>query len=389
MVRPPRLADTEAASAFLRGWHEGSERRVPLSASWRAPDVRPSTSIPRIVEHMESRRSPAVVFSGRLDTGDAPQAPRDTRASVIVDPKVASSGLVSQCVTDGNESGGTGRAAAGDMGSASSRQPELEASVSRGEPRIGARAAGRMDLADAAFERIGALRPTPGLLRSSVLLADFTWNTRTGRSRNSQWKVWVEFCRQEKRALLPATEAHFVAFIGWLASEREAQPRQVSSSSLPQYFSAVRQMQVILTGTLVRLYPFVANVTRAFARWEGKTYPQRKVRIGVAASVVQGIWRVVMQTGDPSRLRDVAMVMFAYCFNGLRESSVLILRADQVELHVNEMVARLSFVKGQMESHVPLVRYHRIAQAHASPLDLCLRWKHARGRHRCFFGLQG
>lgn len=386
---PRRLADTEAASAFRRGWNDGSERRFPLSAGGRAPNVRTQASIPRIVEPMEPRRSPTLVSCGRPDTGDAPQAPRDARASVIAHPEVAASGLVPQGVTNGIASARTGRSTAGDMGWASSAQPELEAPAGGSEPRIGTRAAGRMVLADAALERMGALRPTRGLLRSSQLLADFAWSTRTERSRNSQWKAWVEFCTAENRALLPATEAHFVAFIGWLASEREARRRQVGSSSLAQYFSAVRQMQVILTGVPVPTYPFVAHVTRAYARWEEENYPQKEVRVGVSASVVQAIWGFGMQTGDPSKLRDAAMVMFAYCFNGLRESSVLTLRADNVELQGDQMMARLSFVKGQIASHVPLVRYHRMVQALPSPVDLWLRWKNARGRHRCFFGLQG
>lgn len=114
-----------------------------------------------------------------------------------------------------------------------------------------------MVLADAALERLGTCRPSPGLLRSSQLLSEFAWSGRTAATRNSQWRAWVDFCTADDRPLLPVTEAHFVSFVGWLTSEREAGRRQVSTASLPQYFSAVRQMQVVLTGIPVPQFPFL------------------------------------------------------------------------------------------------------------------------------------
>lgn len=112
--------------------------------------------------------------------------------------------------------------------------------------------------------------------------------------------------------LLPVTEAHFVAFIGWLASERLAGCRGVGSSSIPQYLSAVRQMQVVVLGTPVPSYPFVWNVLRGYLQWEGLNYPQPDVRCGVPASILQQIWSLGMETSNVAVLRNAAACVFAY-----------------------------------------------------------------------------
>lgn len=96
-----------------------------------------------------------------------------------------------------------------------------------------------------------------------------------------------------------------------------------------------------------------------------------------------------MSTVEPSCLRDAAMVTFAYCLNGLRDSSVISIEANKVDVQADHLVARLSVVKGRPASTVPLVRYERTTPSHPSPVDLWLRWYHARGNHAAFFALAG
>lgn len=148
-------------------------------------------------------------------------------------------------------------------------------------------------------------------------------------------------------------------------------------------------MQVLLTGTQVAKYPFLVHVLRAYERWEEENYPALATRCGIPATVVQAVWGLGMSTRTPSTLRDCALVVFAYCLNGLRDSSVISLLSANVNISGTEMVARLSRVKGRASSQVPLVRYERSHSERGSPLDLWLRWYHARGRHSCFFGLDG
>ena len=244
---------------------------------------------------------------------------------------------------------------------------------------------------DAAIGRVtnnGEIGITAGTKRAALLLADYAWSPNTVRSRNAQWQAWVSFCTSENRMLLPATEAHFIAFIGWVASEREAGRRSVSAASLPQYLSAVRQMHLAVIGEAVPSFPMVWHVIRGFRKWEEANFPQRTVRAGVPASIVQRIWALGMETSSLSLLRDAAIVLFAYLLNGLRESSVASLKTSNIILTESNIVARLSVVKGQQASGVPVVAYARLGSLH-SPLDLWKRWAGARGAHVRYFALQG
>lgn len=232
------------------------------------------------------------------------------------------------------------------------------------------------------------MRPSSGLARSATLLSDFAWSERTSSTRNSQWRAWVTFCEAEGRSLLPATEAHMISFIGWLAMERESGRRSVSSKSIPQYLSAVRQMQQVTLGVSVPNYPLLKAVIRGYTKWEEANFPLREVRCGISASVVQRIWGMGMSTDSPALLRDAALCVFAYCMNGLRESSVLSILHTNVAMDSNKLTARLSVVKGKPASQVSLVSYARWNDLPGA-IDLWLRWYHARGGHVRFFALAG
>lgn len=184
------------------------------------------------------------------------------------------------------------------------------------------------------------------------------------------------------------TEGSLVAFIGWLRLERDRNGRKAGAASLPQYLSAVRQMQLVLTGEQVPPYPFLNHVIRAYKKWEEEQHPSEEIRCGIPADSVQAIWALGMQSTSSMEVRDCCACVFAYCFNGLRESSVMSLLESQVTLTDDQVVARLSVVKGRQASREQLVSYDRISTL-ASPLDLLARWASIRRPHFRFFALPG
>lgn len=89
---------------------------------------------------------------------------------------------------------------------------------------------------------------------------------------------------------------------------------------------------------------------------------------------------------DLPTIRDAAVVLFAYCLNGLRDSSVLSIKTFDVNLDNEKIIARLSVVKGKQASRQQLVRYDRLGDL-PSPVDLWLRWHSCRTEHSRFFAL--
>ena len=74
--------------------------------------------------------------------------------------------------------------------------------------------------------------------------------------------------------------------------------------------------------------------------------------------------------------------------NGLRESSVMTITVEDVQLSDEVMSARLSKVKGKAASRAQLVSYKRWSNV-PGPIELWTRWSHARHSHSRFFALQG
>lgn len=58
---------------------------------------------------------------------------------------------------------------------------------------------------------------------------------------------------------------------------------------MPKYMSAVRQMQLTLTGVEVCPYPFVQHVMREYKWWEEDHYQMATVRFRLSAEVLQRI----------------------------------------------------------------------------------------------------
>lgn len=245
-------------------------------------------------------------------------------------------------------------------------------------------------LSAGAAAQIGSVAGSSESARHAAeLVAQYAWSERTESSRQSQWKAWVEFCTEDDRQPIPVTEGNLVAFIGWLKLSRERGTRQVGVTSIPQYVSAVRRMHELYTGRAVPSYPFLESVIRAYGKWEEGNFPKELVRCGVDAQKMLMIWNLGMQTPLLSILRDCAVCVFAYCLNGLRESSTMTLEASKVHVQSDALTARLCYWKGRRVSTEPLVSYQRVSPEVASPLDLFTRWIRSRGRHPRFFAMDG
>ena len=148
-------------------------------------------------------------------------------------------------------------------------------------------------------------------------------------------------------------------------------------------------MNDLYVGQPVPHYPFLDAVVRGYAKWEEQNYPKDRVRCGISAEVALRVWNMGMSTPVLATLRDCTAVVFAYCFNGLRESSVMTLLTSKVSFLPGSMSCRLSYWKGRQVSKEPLVQYSRIAPEISSPVDLFHRWSASRGIHERFFALHG
>jgi hypothetical protein len=236
---------------------------------------------------------------------------------------------------------------------------------------------------------------TGGGDRARRLLDDLAWGTRTGGSRSSQWAAYVEFCKQERRALVPVTESQLFAYVGWLATEREAGRPSISAKSLPQYLSAVRVVsRAIFTPDMPSedrpmSMPILQAFIRAYAQWEAQSFAQLTHRGGVPADVIQAVWVNGMQSALPDVIREAAAVVTAYVL-GLRELSVMSLPTENVTITEDRMILRLVLVKGRPLRHATPATYVRTGTAGLpSSIDLVQRWMACRNDHPLLFGGTG
>lgn len=155
--------------------------------------------------------------------------------------------------------------------------------------------------------------------------------------------------RTARLAPMPVLEALLIGFVDWLAQEREANRRRVGNTSLPQYIGAVQQMQQVTMGISVPNYALVPVLLRAYGKWEEANVSQAAVCNGISSQVMHQVLGIGMSTTSPSLLRDAAACMFAYAMNGLRESSVMTIAAEHVQLSDEVMSARLSKMKGKAQ----------------------------------------
>lgn len=244
-------------------------------------------------------------------------------------------------------------------------------------------------IATVAASRVGAITNNSEAARNAAnLLSDYAWSEMNTASRSSQWRCWLEFCAASHLSPIPATEGHFLAFVGWLKAERDAGRRKVGYKSLPQYFPAVRQVHAMTEGVALQSFPLLDHVTRVYRKWEEANFPAEAVRYGICATDVRRIWESGMRTSSKQDLRDAAAVVFAYYFNRLRERSVMSLQATKVWVKGTSLFARFHIWKGRSASNEQLLACHRLSGA-TSPMDILTKWKTTRPLyvHVRFFAL--
>jgi hypothetical protein len=191
----------------------------------------------------------------------------------------------------------------------------LASPAPRSEPASG-RAPVPADPALTRFPFDGSDMTTGGAARARRLLEDFASSTRTIGTRSTQWKAYLEFCEHKRRAIVPVNEGQLVAYVGWLAIEREVGRRSMSAASLPQYISAVRvvaksffDVQEALTADSM---PILQAFLRAYGQWEARSFPRLIHRGGVPADIIQAIWANAMQSEERVVIRDAAAVILVY-----------------------------------------------------------------------------
>ena len=252
-----RFADPKAVAAFRGGWYEGSNRCVQAPPSRGSSGVQEETSVRRTPAAMGQVGSSPPLPTSRPHHGNSAEVGSEPSPGNATHPGLATSGVVREGVSDGEQGHAAGSSSTGYLGGVQDGESEVAPPASGSELRVSVRAAHRLQLADSVIERLGALPSGPGMHKAASLLRDFAWSDRTAASRNSQWKCWVEYCDAARLAPRPVSEAHLIGFIEWLAQEREANRRRVGSTSLPQYISAMRQMQQVLMGVPVPNYALV------------------------------------------------------------------------------------------------------------------------------------
>lgn len=98
-----------------------------------------------------------------------------------------------------------------------------------------------------------------------------------------------------------------------MKQEREAGRRSITSASMPQYLSAVRQMQMASLGYAVSSLPIISAAIRGYKKLEEENYHKSETRIGIFAVAIQKIWELCMSNYSPSQLRDSAACVFDFC----------------------------------------------------------------------------
>lgn len=145
---------------------------------------------------------------------------------------------------------------------------------------------------------------------------------------------------------------------------------------------------MLSVGVPLENFPFVDVVVRAYRKWEEENYPQHEVRVGVSAETMLAVYQLGMESVDLRTVRDCAALTFAYCFNGLRESSTMSLKESNVSISAEAMTTRVSIWKGRSASQEQLLGFRRQAQL-TSPVDVVARWAGMRPKHPRFFALSG
>ena len=138
---------------------------------------------------------------------------------------------------------------------------------------------------------------TGGGEEAETLLANFIWSDNTFLSRNSQLKKWAQFCDEDMRSIIMATEGDILAYIGYLSMEG-----RISDTSLPQYISAVRRFHILHGVPSPTNSPLVKYMMTAYTRGYQAHVKTRLQRIGCSATDMRSVLQLGMKKDDS---RDV------------------------------------------------------------------------------------
>jgi hypothetical protein len=398
-----RSADPSLAAALRDGWNEGTGGRLPIPSAGGASRVSSPAMLPGDETAVVSDGCNAAFVPARgPDCASPPKSPAVRVPGRVADTRLAPSAVALDGTADGNARLSPSLCAPANLDGCSDDEPLLEAAVGRGEHAAGPRTLGtparsrppptsaitpggaayRELVMTAITQRLSG--ETAGISRAAQLLTEFGLRDRTAVAKGSKWRCYVEYCGVAGIDPLPVQESNLLGYIGWLAEQRERKLRSVSHASLAGYLSAIRTTQLQVLGEPLPNYPMVRHAVSAYQWWEETAFPAASRRMGLPAHVVQRIYLLGMVAVAPSVVRDAAMVVFAYIFSGLRDSSVVSLATSDVELTDSSVRARLSYVKGRPASQELPVEYIGGAD---SPLALIRRWADLRGQHIRFFAL--
>lgn len=110
---------------------------------------------------------------------------------------------------------------------------------------------------------------------------EFSWSERTTRTRNFQWKAWIQICASDGRVPLLVTEAHLMTFLGWIRNEREYNRRIISRRLISNYRSALRQMNTMVAVEPLHSFTYADLFIRDLKRWEEHVITQEEIQCGI------------------------------------------------------------------------------------------------------------
>ena len=238
----------------------------------------------------------------------------------------------------------------------------------------------RDDLMEGLGKRLGG---TPGALSASRLLAGRRADS-TVKARESKWRSWLAFCREESRCPLPASESDVLAYIGYLNLKRTLKAQPLSG-----YLSEINVRHLengLQPPARSELVKMAKDAFRAMDPRErparcvvGSEWMQDILLLGQAA-----LRRRVPQDIDWVRVRDCALAVFTFLtFSrgtmsaSARTAAIEITRSElswRIESNHpgRKMKGRDSVTIRRHRRHVPFSCYH--------PLDLLAAWRlHRRG----------
>lgn len=162
---------------------------------------------------------------------------------------------------------------------------------------MGVRSSWRTGIAATVLVRAGDWRATGGAEEAARLLADHGWSEATWSNRTSQIVKWLTFCDEDGRCPLPVDEGDVVAYIGYLSLEN-----RISTSSLPQYISAVSRYHIHHHFPSPTLTPLVRALITAYTRQANLEAPPTTSRIGLSASAARRILNLGLDSNDPATI---------------------------------------------------------------------------------------